>query len=88
MGKTDTIHMRIEPEIKAGADTILNRLGMSTAEAINIFLNQVILNGGLPFEVKVPQYNAETLKAIEDAKNRVNGTAYDNIDEMFQDLGI
>ena len=63
MSKTDTIHMRIEPEIKAGADGILNRLGLSTTDAINIFLNQVILSGGLPFEVKLPISNKTMLFA-------------------------
>ena len=57
MSKTDTIHMRVEPEIKVRADNILNRLGLSTTDAINIFLNQVILSGGLPFEVKLPVSN-------------------------------
>ena len=72
MGKTDTIHMRAEPDIKAGADNILSRLGLSTAEAINIFLNQVILNGGLPFEVKLPIPNETTLKAMYEAENDVD----------------
>jgi DNA-damage-inducible protein J len=54
MPKIETIHMRIEPELKAGAEAVLNRLGLSTTEAITVFLNQVILTGGLPFEVKLP----------------------------------
>ena len=88
MGKTDTIHMRIEPDIKTGADSILNRLGLSTAEAINIFLNQVILNGGLPFEVKIPVPNETTLQAMREAENDINLRKFNNADEMFSELGI
>jgi addiction module RelB/DinJ family antitoxin len=57
MSKTTAIHMRVEPSVKIGAETILGRLGMTTAEAIKVFLNQVILNGGLPFVVKLPVNN-------------------------------
>ena len=41
MAKTDTIHMRISPEVKHEADSILSRLGITTTDAINLFLNQV-----------------------------------------------
>ena len=72
MAKTETIHMRISPAVKSEADSILSRLGISTADAINIFLNQVILRGGLPFEVRLPSARAETLAIIERIEN---GTA-------------
>ena len=88
MGKTDTLHMRIEPEIKMGADTILNRLGLSTAEAINIFLNQIILYGGLPFEVRIPVPNETTLRAMYEAENDINLRKFDNADDMFKELNI
>ena len=72
MPKTDTIHMRISPEVKSEADSILSRLGITTADAINVFLNQVILRGGLPFEVRLPTAKSETLARIERIEN---GTA-------------
>lgn len=88
MSKTDTIHMRIEPEIKAGADNVLTRLGMTTSDAINIFLNQVILNGGLPFEVKLPQPNKTTLQAMYEAENDIDLHKFTNAEDMFKELGI
>ena len=72
MLKTDTIHMRISPEVKSEADSILSRLGISTADAISIFLNQVILCGGLPFDVRLPIAKDDTLATIERIEN---GTA-------------
>jgi DNA-damage-inducible protein J len=67
--KTSTIHLRIEPEIKADVERLLGRLGISTTDAINIFLNQVILTGGLPFPVKIPEPNKETLAALKEAED-------------------
>jgi DNA-damage-inducible protein J len=72
MAKTDTIHMRISPEVKTEADFILSRLGINIADAINMFLNQVILRSGLPFDVRLPTAKAETLALIERIEN---GTA-------------
>ena len=88
MAKTEIIHMRIEPEIKAGAENILRRLGMSTADAISIFLNQVILRGGLPFEVKLNVPNEVTLQAMNEAENGINLRKFDTADEMFKALEI
>ena len=88
MSKTDTIHMRVDPEIKEGADSVLNRLGVSITDAINIFLNQVILRGGFPFEVKLPVPNETTLQAMRDAENGENLHKFDNADDMFKELGV
>jgi len=52
------------------AKEIFKEYNMSVTDAINIFLNKVRLEGGLPFEVKVP--NDETLEAIKDVKSGKN----------------
>ena len=44
MPKTDTLHIRVEPSVKQKAEKTLNDLGLSITEAVNVFLNQVILN--------------------------------------------
>lgn len=44
-------------------------LGMSLTEAVNIFLHKSILEGGLPFEVKRPRYNASTEAAMLEARD-------------------
>ena len=66
--KTATIQLRVEPAVKEDVEKLLNRLGLSTIKAINIFLNQIILTGGLPFSVKVPRPNEITLAAIKEAE--------------------
>ncbi len=70
MAKTDTLHIRVEPKVKQMAEKTLNDLGLSITDAINVFLNQVILNDGIPFEIKKPKFNNETIQAIEDCKER------------------
>lgn len=87
MAKTDTLHIRVEPIVKKRAEETLNDLGLSITDAINVFLNQVILNEGIPFEIKKPKLNKETIKAIEDTKNGKNlSKTFDSVDEMFKEL--
>ena len=72
MAKTDVLHVRVEPRVKKQAEKTLNDLGLSITEAINVFLNQVILNDGIPFEIKKPRFNKETEQIIDDVKNGKN----------------
>jgi DNA-damage-inducible protein J len=64
MAKTGYITARVEPKLKARAGRVLARVGVSTTDAITMFLNQVVLHNGLPFDVRVPK--AETRRAIEE----------------------
>ncbi len=87
MKKTTNINIRVNPDIKAEADAILSYLGMTTSEAVTIFLRQVIINKGLPFDVKVPKFNSVTLEAIEEAKQIAEeGKGYDNMEDMLKEL--
>lgn len=87
MAKTDTLHIRVEPKVKKQAEETLNDLGLSITEAVNVFLNQVILNQGIPFEIKKPKLNKETIQAIEDTKKGKNlSKTFDNVDKMFEEL--
>ena len=55
MAKTTSIFARVEPEIKEQAEMVLNKLGIPMSSAINIFLRQVVIQNGLPFDVKIKQ---------------------------------
>ncbi len=55
MAKTANLYARIEPEVKEQAEKILNTLGVPVSNAINMFYKQIILQRGLPFDVKIPQ---------------------------------
>lgn len=52
--KSANLYARIEPEVKEQAEKILSALGIPASNAINMFYKQIILNKGLPFEVKIP----------------------------------
>lgn len=89
MPSTDTINIRIEPEVKKQAERKLNNLGLTMTEAVKIFLRQVILTDSIPFAIKMPKYNLETLEAIEEAEaisGDKNVKGFANVDELFKEL--
>ena len=55
-----TIQIRADAEVKKTADSIFNKLGITMSDGINIFLRQVNMHGGFPFEVKLPNSAFET----------------------------
>ncbi len=67
LSKSSSIYTRVEPEIKEQAEQILSKLGIPVANAINLFLHQIVLRKGIPFDVSLPQntsldYSALTLE--------------------------
>ena len=55
MAKTANLYARIEPDVKEQAESILTALGIPVSNAINMFYKQIILQRGIPFEIKLPQ---------------------------------
>ena len=56
MAKTANLYVRIEPEVKNQAESILKALGIPVSNAINMFYKQIVLQRGIPFEVKLPAF--------------------------------
>ncbi len=56
MAKSANLYARIEPDVKEQAEMILTALGIPASNAITMFYKQIILNNGLPFEVKLPEH--------------------------------
>ena len=83
MTKSSMIHARIEPTLKHDAEKMLSELGLNMTQAITLFLQQVRLNRGLPFEVKLP--TPQTQKALNELDNR-EGKKFSSIDDLFDDL--
>lgn len=52
--KSANLYARIEPDVKEQAENILAALGIPASNAVNMFYKQIILQRGLPFEVKLP----------------------------------
>jgi DNA-damage-inducible protein J len=77
MGKTETIRARVEPALKRDAEAVLKKLGLTSSEAITLFLAQVKLTKGLPFSVRLP--NKETRRAVREARERKNIETFDSV---------
>lgn len=87
MAKTDTLNIRINPEVKKQVEATLDDLGLTMAEAVNIFFKQIIMTESIPFIIKKPKLNEETLQAMRDAENGKNiSKGYNNLDEMWTDI--
>ncbi len=86
MQKTTTVRARVETKLKDDAEAVLQKLGLTTSQAITIYLKQITLYKGIPFEVKIP--NETTLKALEDTKRKKNLQTFKNTEELFENLKI
>ena len=90
MTKSATLHMRIDPETKSGAEQLFSTFGITLSDAVTIFLRQSIMVGGLPFEVRQPRYNAETEAAIQEARDimsgKIHAKVYTSVAEMNADI--
>ena len=83
--KTATARARVTPEVKDRAEHILHKLGLSVSGAFELFYRQVIVNNGLPFDVKLP--NEVTRKAITESRSG-HGKKFKTADALFDDLGL
>jgi DNA-damage-inducible protein J len=90
MAKTANLNIRIDPDTKAGAEKLFSRFGITITDAINIFLHQSLMEGGLPFEMKQPKYNAETEAALQEARDiasgKISAKSYSSATELFEEL--
>jgi len=67
---------------------IFDELGLTSSEAIILFLKQVELHLGLLFNIRLPGYNTHTMHVIREASNDNDLQIFDNADEFFKDLEI
>lgn len=92
MAKTANINVRIDPETKSSAEKLFASFGITISDAINIFLRKSIMEGGLPFEMKQPRYNAETEAAMQETRAIISGQIqakqYSLAHELFEELDM
>lgn len=79
-----TVQARVNPELKEQADAVLALIGLSTADAIRLFLQQVVNSGGLPFQPTAKRPNAETLEAMAELASG-GGQVFQTTAELFAD---
>lgn len=67
------------------------QLGIDMSSAMNMFLKQCVMRGGLPFAVEIPQYRSEVLEAMEEARRiskDPNTKRYGSFAEALEDLDV
>lgn len=82
MARTANVFARVEPEIKEQAESVLDQLGIPMSNAVGMFLRQIVIQRGIPFEMKLPakrplsigdltkeQFDAELQKGMDDIEN-------------------
>lgn len=82
--------VRIDETLKRQSTELFTQLGIDMSGAVNMFLRQCVMRGGLPFEVSVPRYRQEVLEAMEEAKTLSrdqNAKRYANFSEALENLG-
>lgn len=79
MAKTANLYARIEPEVKNQAESILEALGIPVSSAINMFYKQIILQRGIPFEMKLPDFPVPDISTMTTAQLK------EEIDKGFDD---
>jgi DNA-damage-inducible protein J len=84
--KTITISATIEPELKRETEEIFEHLGLTLPEAIQLFLTEVKLHNGFPFEIKIP--NKETRQALIEAEDKETMAHFRTVEDLFEDLDI
>jgi len=86
MANSTTIQARIDVNTKKQVKGILDALGISMSEALSMYIRQIILHRGIPFELKIP--NELTAKTLRDSEAGKGLHKVDSVDELFQELNI
>ncbi|BBO91550.1 type II toxin-antitoxin system RelB/DinJ family antitoxin [Desulfosarcina ovata] len=84
MAKTAIIQTRVDPTVKHNAQIILKKLNISMSEAISMYLSQITLHNGIPFEIKLP--NDVTAKTLKESEKGDDLHTVDSVDALFQEL--
>ena len=81
--------IRIDSGLKKEASELFSKLGLDMSSAVNIFLKQCVLREGIPFEVSMPKYKSEVIKAMEEAEkisSDPNAKTYNSFTQILKDL--
>lgn len=80
--KTTFIRARVDPRLKHDAEAVLRTLGVNTTSAVTMFLKQISLRKGIPFDIHIP--NKNTQRALDEKLDK--RTAYRNADKLMSDI--
>ena len=79
--------IKIDPQLKKESQALFEKLGITLSTAVNIFLRQSVKEQAIPFRIGEPELNAETIQAIEDARNGIGLSGpFASVEELMEDL--
>ena len=84
MPKNAIVRARVDEQLKNRAEKILRRVGVSTSDAMNLMLHQIVLHDGLPFDVRIP--NAETRRAMRELDESKGEIVTGSTREVFDSI--
>jgi addiction module RelB/DinJ family antitoxin len=101
MAKTANVFIRVEPDLKAQVETVLEKLGLPMASAIALYFNQIVLQQGIPFPLKATsdkplsygsltkeQFDSEIQKGMDDLSAGRYSSAEDVKARLSRKYGI
>jgi len=87
--RTETVRSKVSHNTKVSAENILNELGLSMSEAINLMLRQVVIRRALPFDLTLSnQPNIETAKILKEAEAGIGLVECEDEKDLFKKLDI
>jgi len=84
MANATYIQARIDPQVKAEAKSVLDKLGVSISDAVGFYFRQIVMLQGIPFELRVP--NALTKETLEKSERGEDLHEFSSVDELMEDL--
>lgn len=84
--KSAFIRARVEPKLKIHAEHILDELGITPTQAINMLYKRIARDHEWPLELKIP--NDETRQALEESDKGIGLTKCKDVDDLFDKIGI
>ena len=84
------INLTVEQDLKDQAEKVFSNVGLSITEALKLFLRESVEQRNIPFHIGEPNYNEETMLAIQEARDIMSGKvkvkSYATLEEMYRDL--
>ncbi|HCK99967.1 MAG TPA: type II toxin-antitoxin system antitoxin, RelB/DinJ family [Candidatus Marinimicrobia bacterium] len=84
MSLNASVNVRVSKKVKTDAESVLSKLGLTMSDAVNIYLRQIVLNGGIPFDLRLP--NRKTVRAMRDVQQKRNLESFPDVESLKQGL--
>ncbi len=88
--KSANINVRVDPQTKSHVEKLYASFGITVSDAVNMFFHKSLMEGGLPFDLRQPRYNAETEAAMKETRDiadgKVDARSYSSAKELLEEL--